>query len=92
MKTNYWLPSGDYNIVLTKEELAKLIETGSLQITTGRTECTAGRYYFNGEDLVPAWKTDVFNCLLMYLDEEDVGKEDAGEHYVQFLNIRVEME
>lgn len=90
MKTGYCLPSGDYNVVLTKEELNELVENGRLTMSTGRTNCSACRYYFDGEKMTHAWKKDVFNCLLFHLDEEDVDrKEDAGEHYVQFLSIIV---
>ena len=90
MKTRYWLPSGDYNIILTKDELAKLVENGRLNMTTGRTECTSGRYYFDGESMQHAWKKEVFNELFFNLNEDDVESKDSGIHYVQFLNIIVE--
>ena len=89
MKNSYWLPSGTYNIILTKDELNELLENGRITMFTGRNECTVGRAYFDGDHMQTAYKKDVFNSLCMELNAEDVGKDDCGVHYVQYLHIIV---
>lgn len=49
VKFSYNLPSGDYNIVLNKEELEELSERGHLKFRPLRSECSVNRFSYNNE-------------------------------------------
>ena len=91
MKTHYGLPSGDYTISLTKEELNQLVSKGSITMRASRTPCTASRAVINesGDGLNFHDKKEVWNDLRFHLDEP-VADISAGEHNIQFLNICID--
>lgn len=43
MKAGYCLPSGNYNIVLSEDELSQLLKTGHVTIHMSRVPCTTSR-------------------------------------------------
>lgn len=88
MKAHYGLPSGDYTISLTNEELNLLVSKGSITMKTSRTPCTTSRAVLNeaGDGLNFHDKKEVWNDLRFHLDEP-VADISAGEHNIQFLNI-----
>ena len=49
MRASYCLPSGNYNIVLSNEELRELLERGHVTARMSRTPCTTSRAIFNDE-------------------------------------------
>lgn len=91
MKASYMLPSGTYNIFLSKEELQRLAYTGRLVTFTGDIKCTTGRAVWRPEEnkMETLDKKEISNNLRFYLDEP-VADIEGGDCYVQFLNIHVE--
>lgn len=91
MKASYCLPSGNYNILLSKEELDQLLKKGHITIHMSRVPCTTSRAIFNGEkgEMEIHDKKEIFNCVLFHTDEP-VADIEAGNHYVQFLCINIE--
>lgn len=91
MKASYCFPSGNYNILLSHEELHQLLETGHVTIHMSRTPCTTSRAIFNDEkaEMEILDKKAVDNCVLFHT-KEPVADIEAGDHYVQFLCINIE--
>ena len=90
MRTSYMLPSGTFNIFLSKTELQHLIDTGGLVTFSGRVTCTTGRSVWNSEknDMETLDKKEIPNDLRFHLNEP-VADIESGSHRVQFLNIHV---
>lgn len=88
MKTSFVLPSCNYNIGITKEELQRLLDTGHLDARVSRTPCTTSRAIFNGNDFEFLDKKEIHNSLCFLLDEKvaDIESEYYG---VQFLTLNV---
>ena len=93
MKAHYGLPSGDYNIILSKDELEQIISKGSVSIRVLRTPCTSSRAVLNedvtGLDFLD--KKEVLNNLCFHLDEP-VADIDGGYHNIQYLTIILDEE
>jgi len=92
MKASYVLPSGNYNILLEKDDLLTLLEKGHICVTPLKhVPCTSSRALFDPDksEMNILDKHDVPNMLMFYLDEP-VADIDAGEHYVQFLTLNIE--
>lgn len=91
MKTSFNLPSGDYNIVLSKDDLKELLEKGTITMRTSRTPCVTKRAIINNEKetLEFIGEKEIENCLLMNLNES-VGDLEKGNWFIQFLNISVD--
>lgn len=91
MKSHYDEPSGDFTLILSKDELHRLESTGCLGIHTPEIPCTGSRLVYDSEkkdfDIVD--KRDIESAGLVLLDYVggDVGEE---RRYIQFLNIQVE--
>ncbi len=91
MRSHYGEPSGDFTIILTKDELHRLESTGHLGIHTPEIPCTADRLVWNPDkqDMDIVDKRDIESDGLLLLDY--VGGEIGSEkRYIQFLNIRIE--
>jgi hypothetical protein len=88
MKTSFILPSCNYNIGISKEELQQLLDTGHILMTVHRTDCYAGRTIFNGSDFETLDKKEIGNHLYFRLDD-NVADIEAGDYGVQFLTINV---
>ena len=88
MKTSYLLPSGDYNIFLSEEDLEKLLTTGNLSVRLSRTPCRTHRAVYDRErnTLVPHDEKEIYNALCFHLDEP-VDDLEPGFWNIQFLNI-----
>ena len=91
MKVSYCLPSGNYNILLSDEELHQLLQTGYVTIQMGRVPCTMSRAVWNPEkkDMEILDKKPISNNLWFRTDEP-VADIEAGDHNVQFLCINIE--
>ena len=91
MKSHYGEPSGDFTLILTKDELHRLESTGRLSIHTPEIPCTADRLVWNPErkDMDIVDKRDIESAGLVLLDYVG-GDIRSEERYIQFLNIRVE--
>lgn len=91
MKVSYCLPSGNYNILLSDEELHQLLQTGCVTIQMGRVPCTTNRAVWNPEkkDMEILDKKPISNNLWFHTDEP-VADIEAGDHNVQFLCINIE--
>lgn len=91
MRASYCLPSGNYNIVLSNEELRELLERGHVTARMSRTPCTTSRAIFNDEKgkMEIRDKKHIANCLFFHA-KEPVADIEAGDHYVQFLCINIE--
>ena len=93
MRASYMMPSGTYNLFLSKEDLARLLEKGCVSITVGRTPCVTGRAVYDPEkkDLVTLDKKEIYNDLRFMLSDHVADLED-GLYNVQFLNLHLEKE
>lgn len=91
MKTSFVLPSCDYNIGITKDELQQLLDTGYLTVTVSKTPCKSTRIVYNGTDFEAHDDKDVHNNLCFHLDENVADMED-GYYCVQFLRIHINKE
>lgn len=91
MRASYCLPSGNYNIVLSNEELRELLERGHVTARMSRTPCTTSRAIFNDEKgkMEIRDKKHIANCLFFHA-KEPVADIEAGDHDVQFLCINIE--
>ena len=88
MKTGFILPSCNYNIVLNKEELQRLLEKGHITMNVGRTSCFTSRSVFNSEEskMDALDRHEVLNDLRFNLDSP-VADLREGIWPVQFLDI-----
>lgn len=91
MKASYGFPSGDYNILLSKQELDELLKRGHITVRMSRVPCITSRAVLNSErdEMEILDKKEIFNCVLFHTDEP-VSDIKAGDHYVQFLSINIE--
>lgn len=91
MKFSYLLPSGDYNIVLSRDDIKSLVETGCLKVMPMDTECHTHRLVWDSKkrDMEVRDRKEIRNDLRFKLKDpvDDIG---PGVHVVQFLNIRLE--
>ena len=90
MKSHYGEPSGDFTLILTKDELHRLESTGRLSIHTPEIPCTTSRLVYNPErkDMDVVDKRDIESSGLTLL--EYIGDLKHEKHYIQFLNIDIE--
>lgn len=87
------LPSCNYNVVLSEEDLQTLLTKGRISgiVTRGDIPCITGRAIWNEEkkDLETLDEKSVPNNLRFFL-EEDVADLEGGDWPVQFLTINLE--
>lgn len=88
MKTSFVLPSCNYNIGISKEDLQQLLDTGHLNVIIHRTPCKTKRAIFNGSDFEFLDDKEIHNSLCFHLDE-NVADIESGYFGVQFLTINV---
>ena len=91
MRASFMLPSCNYNIHLSREDLTRLLETGHIGVLVYRdVPCKTGRGIIS-EDR--SFKTldrkTIPNNLRFYL-EEDVADIEGGDWHVQFLTINLD--
>ena len=93
MKASYMLPSGTYNLFLSKEDLIRLLEKGMVTIHTGHISCVTGRGVYDPEEhkIITHDKKEVYNDLRFMLTDS-VADLKPGLCNVQFLNIHLEKE
>lgn len=91
MKASYCLPSGNYNILLSDEELQQLLKTGHVTIHMSRIPCTTSRAVFNDAEgkMEIRDKKPIYNNPFFHADKP-VADIEAGDHNVQFLCINIE--
>ena len=91
MKASYGFPSGNYNILLSKEELAQLLEKGYITIVMSRVPCVTSRAVWNPnkKNMDFLDKKPIFNDL-WFRTTEPVADMEAGDHNVQFMCINIE--
>jgi hypothetical protein len=93
MKIGFGLPSGTYNLVLSKEDLVALLSTGCVSVHLNRVPCVTARAVYSGEtetmELLD--KKAVENDLRFHL-AEPLADVVGGDHHVQFLNIHLDKE
>lgn len=87
MKAYYVEPSGDYNLVLTEDELRELETTGRLTVRTTHIPCVISRVQSTGMDFKVVDTRDIESSGLELL--EYCGDLKSEKHYIQFLHIRV---
>lgn len=76
MRTGFVLPSCNYNIVLSEDDLKQLLEKGYILITPSKTKGTFSDEYGN--------RNDTFGHGLTYRDWH-------GEEPVQFVGIALDL-
>lgn len=93
MKASYRLPSGDYNIILSPDELQTLIQTGKVraQRTALDMPCVTSRAHWDGKNqtMIRSEDQKISNRLCFNL-RKPVEDCEPGIYNVQFLNIIVE--
>ena len=91
MKAGFILPSCNYNIVLTKEELEILLSTGHIDVNVMRDiSAHTGRYvYDNDTGFKMLDRKSIPNNLRFYL-EDNVADIEGGDWHIQFLTINIE--
>lgn len=92
MKSSYMLPSGTYNLILSKEDLCELLNKGRISYHIGHDiPCVTGRaiYDSNKKEMLVLDKKEIYNDLRFRL-EEPVADIKEGFNNVQFLNIHIE--
>lgn len=92
MIAGFMLPSCNYNIVLSEEDLQTLLTKGSICVTPDKNfPCITGRAIWNEKtkDLETLDEKSVPNNLRFFL-EEDVADLEGGDWHVQFLTINLE--
>ena len=91
MKVHFGLPSCSYSVVLDKNDLLRLISTGTIVIHTNREPCSTSRAIINesGDGFDFLDRKDVYNMLKFDL-EEPVADLEVGTWPVQFLNITLD--
>lgn len=86
MRSCFNLPSGTYNLVLSKEDLDSLLEKGYVSCQISRTPCVAQRSLWNDDtkDLETIASKEVQNALNFYIDDElaDCGHAKWGVQYL----------
>lgn len=91
MKAYYALPSGTYNIALSRDELVELVKTGRVNVSAYHIPCETGRAIYNSEKkiLETLDRKEVSNRLMFRLNDK-VADTESGDYGVQFLAIRLE--
>lgn len=91
MRTYMSLPSGTYNITLTKDEFETLVKSSHINCNIGNTPCKMGRTVWNEDrkDFETLDKKEVYNNLQFNFCEP-VADVPIGDYPVQFLTISVE--
>lgn len=93
MKSHYGEPSGDFTLILSKDELHRLESTGRLSIHTPEIPCDESRIVWNPvkKDMDVVDRRNIESAGLVLLDYigGDIGSE---KRYIQFLNICIEDE
>lgn len=91
MKASYCFPSGNYNVLLSKEELAQLLEKGHITIHMSRVPCVTSRAVWNPKkkDMDILDKKSIFNDL-RFRTTEPVADMEPGDNNVQFMCISIE--
>lgn len=88
MKTSYRLPTGTYNLILNREDIIRLKDTGGLTIFVGKTPCATSRLVWDSEqkDLVTRDEKEIINdlCFRLHDPVDDIG---PGVYNVQYINI-----
>lgn len=91
MRTVFNLPSCDYNIILSKEDLQELLEKGYITVRSCRIPCSTSRALWDTEK--EKWIFDdrktIPNNLFFGLSEP-VADLHAGDRGVKFLNIALD--
>ena len=89
MKTYFTLPSGTYNIQLSKEELERLIKNGLLTMRVNRTDCKTGRCIATKTGATKVLdQKDICNDLRFNL-KEPVADIEEGDYPIPFVTFRV---
>lgn len=91
MRTSFMLPSCNYNIHISKDELRQLLETGYLGVQVYKVPCKTGRAIFDGNDIKTLDRREICNNLRFLLDEGVADIKETDWH-VQFLTINVDKE
>ena len=92
MKASYVLPSGNYNILLEKDDVIRLLETGHINVRTLRDiPCTSSRMAYDSEKniMYPVEKRIVDNFLSFHI-YDSLADIEPGEHHVQFLTLNID--
>ena len=91
MRTSFMLPSCNYNIHITKDELHQLMDTGYLGVLVHKVPCKTGRAIFDGEHFKTLDRKEICNNLRFLLDEGVADIQETDWH-VQFLTINIDKE
>lgn len=91
MKVYCSLPSGTYNITLSRDELVELVTTGCINAFAYRVPCEAGRVVYDGgkKTFATLDRKEVPNHLMFRLSNRTADME-VGDYGVQYLTIRLE--
>lgn len=91
MRASYCLPSGNYNVLLSDEELNELLKNGHITIHMSQVPCATSRAVFNKEkgEMEICDKKEIANSIFFRTDEP-IADIAAGDHYIQFLCINIE--
>lgn len=91
MRSHYGEPSGDFTLILSKDELHRLESTGRLSIHSPEIPCDESRLVWNPDkkDMDVVDKRNIESAGLVLLDYVG-GDVRSEQRYIQFLNIRVE--
>ena len=91
MKAYFSLPSGTYNLILTMDDLHRILTYSKLSFRTAEVPCRVSRSIFDQEkkDFEKLDEKKVWNDLL-FSTAENVADIEPGKHYIQFMNIIVE--
>jgi len=91
MKTKVMLPSHTLNIVLSREDIEKILDGRGVAISLCRHSTEMARSYFNGEDMESVNADYDYSCDLAFNISSRDGKlfEDyePGTYELQFLSI-----
>lgn len=91
MKTKVMLPSHTLNIVLSREDIEKILDGRGVAITLSKQSTGMARLYFNGEDMESVNADYDYSCNLAFniSSRGDKPFEDyePDTYVLQFLNI-----
>ena len=92
MKASFVLPSCNYNIVISKEELDRLNKTGHISTLVHREmPCYTRRMVYDGEnEKFKALDPKQISNNLRFIHDEDVADITDRDWHVQFLTINTE--
>ena len=93
MKAHFGLPSCNYNIELSKEDLELLLSKGYITVQSDRIPCTTSRAVINGtEDGLDFHDRKTIHNNLSFGLSESVSDLQANDWNVQFLCIAINRE